>query len=458
MSSTALPQTLEPQIASWRQFLARRGALHAADLDELEDHLRSELGRLSEAGLTPEEAFLVAVRRLGPAHVVAGEFAREHSERLWKQLRLSPEAELDSREQKSFRREPWIVLGLAVVAAVLIKLPTWFGLDFDTHEDFFARNLSFFVFPSLILYFAWKRQLERLQLAWLIGTFAIAAWWVNAYPFFERSQTLTLLALHLPIALWLPVGLAYAGGRWFRTRGPIEFVRFSGELVIYYVLIALGGAVLTALTLLTFGSIGLEAEWLAQNWIVPCGAVGAVVVAAWLVELKQSVIENMAPVLTRVFTPLFTIVLLAFLATMLATRRPIEIEREILIAYDLLLAVVVGLVLFAVSSRDPVAAPSLFDRLQWVLVLAALAVDLLALSAIASRITEYGWTPNRLAALGENLILFLNLAGSAWLYLRFLRGRGGFSSLESWQTGFLPVYAGWAAIVALLFPPLFGFR
>ena len=39
-------------------------------------------------------------------------------------------------------------------------------------------------------------------------------------------------------------------------------------------------------------------------------------VASWLVEAKQNVIENMAPVLTHLFTPLFTLLLLAFLGTM----------------------------------------------------------------------------------------------------------------------------------------------
>jgi hypothetical protein len=43
------------------------------------------------------------------------------------------------------------------------------------------------------------------------------------------------------------------------------------------------------------------------------------------------------------------------------------------------------------------------------------------------------------------------------LYIRFLRGRGPFASLERWQTDYLPVYAAWAAIVVIVFPPLFRF-
>ena len=101
-------------------------------------------------------------------------------------------------------------------------------------------------------------------------------------------------------------------------------------------------------------AIEMDAEWLAEGWLIPCGAMGAVIIGSWLVEAKQSVIENMAPVLTRLFTPLFTIVLLAFLATMAWTGSPIDVEREVLIGFDLLLVLVVGLVLYAASARDPV--------------------------------------------------------------------------------------------------------
>jgi hypothetical protein len=139
------------------------------------------------------------------------------------------------------------------------------------------------------------------------------------------------------------------------------------------------------------------------------------------------------------------------------TGRPIDVKREVLISFDLLLAMVVGLVLFSTSARDPEAPPNLFDGLQLLLIVSAVVVDVLALAAIASRISEFGFTPNRVAALGENLILLVSLAGSAWLYAAFLRGRTRFRALEAWQTSYLPVYSTWAALVVLLFPPLFGY-
>ncbi|MCY4187845.1 MAG: hypothetical protein OXD30_05125, partial [Bryobacterales bacterium] len=322
---------------------------------------------------------------------------------------------------------------------------------------FYLRNIAFFVLPFLAGYFAWKRRLGRAARLRLALAFAAAAAAINAFPFAAGGHTQLLAALHLPIALWLVVGIAYAGGRWADGSRRMDFVRFSGELFIYYVLMALGGGVLTGVTLATFAAIGVDAEPFAQQWMLPCGAMGAVVIGAWLVEARQGVVESMAPVLTRLFTPMFAATMLAVLATMLWNGSGIDAEREALIGFDLLLAVVLGLLLYAVSARDVQARPGLFDGLQLLLVVCALVLDAVALSAIAGRISEFGLSPNRMAALGENLLLLVNLARSAWLYAKFLAGRGAFSALERWQTAYLPAYAVWAAFVVVAFPPLFGF-
>ena len=449
---------LEEQIAQWRGYLRRRSAIEGVDVEELEGHLRDEVAGLTHAGLARDEAFLVAVKRLGSLDALSREFAREHSDRLWKQLVVGVDDTAPAISRVSSRMEFYVVLALAIGAAVAIKLPALFGLPFNVRSgSFYARNLSLFVLPLLTAYFVWKRRVSWVRAACLGVAFAVAAVFANAYPFASSAKTAGLTALHLPIAFWLVVGFAYVRDRWFASRARMDFVRFSGELSIYYALIALGGGVLTAFTMLMFEAIGLNAGWFVEGWLMPCGAMGAVIVGSWLVEAKQSVIENMAPVLTRLFTPMFTCLLLVFLATMVWTGRPIDVKREVLIAFDLLLAVVVGLVLYAVSARDPAGPPNLFDRLQLLLVFSALIVDAMALVAIASRISEFGFTPNRVAALGENLILLVNLAGSAWLYVRFLRGTAPFATLERWQLGYLPVYSVWAALVVIAFPPLFSY-
>ncbi len=450
---------LEERIAEWRSYVRRRQAIATADAEELEDHLRSQVGELREAGLDDEEAFLIAVKRIGDLDTLSREFAREYSERLWKRLVVEPSADEGAG---GWSKVGMVALGLAVAAGAAVKLPELFGVHLEDGgplaESFYIRHVSFFVLPFLAVFFAWKRALRPAGRWWLAAPFVAGLLAIDLIPFTRLGHTELLAAMHLPMALWLWVGYAYAGGQWRDHHQRMNYIRFSGEAFIYYALIAAGGGVLMGITMFIFGAIGIDAERLVGLWVMPCGAAGAVIVAAWLVEAKQSVIENMAPVLTMIFTPLFTLLLLAFLGTMLMTGSGIGVEREVLIGFDLMLVVVVGLLLYAISARDAQAKPGFFDALQLVLVVCALLVDVLALWAIAARITEFGFSPNRVAALGENIILLVNLAWSAVLYARFIRGRVGFTALERWQTGYLPVYFVWMWVVVVIFPLVFRFQ
>ena len=468
MNAIDTGDSLDRHISAWRSHLRSSRAIAEADAAELEDHLREQIDSLMDQGLSEDEAFLVAVKRIGAIDALTREFAREHSDRLWKQLVLSGDRDAagEAREPGLFgSTRMWVALGLAIAAALAIKVPALFGIDFDFEMAayFYPLNMGFFFAPFIAAYLAWDRGVSTRTRWGLAAALLGIAVLVNAFPFRAWADgdrvpdTMTLLMIHLPIVLWMVVGVAYVGGRWLGNEKRMDFLRFTGELFIYYVLIALGGGVLIALNFGLFEAIGVDLEPYVANWIAPCGAVGAAIVATWLVEAKQSVIENMAPVLARVFVPLFTLALLAFVVTMAATGRGLDTDREILIIVDLLLVVVFGLLLYSISARDALAPAGPLDWIQLTLVGAALLVDVLALWAIGARISEFGFTPNRLAALGMNVVLLGNLAGSAVLYFRFLRGDGTLARLYGWQMTYLYVLAAWAAVVALLFPPLFGF-
>lgn len=441
---------LESQIAQWRGFVEHHQTISAADADEMEDHLRSQISDLSAAGLRGDEAFLVAVKRMGSMGGISREFAHEHSDRLWKQLVLPPAGPDASAAPP--RRELIVVLAVAVGAALAVKAGSaWLG------EHAFARNAALFVLPFLTGYFAWKRRMSPRAAAALLVPCALAAAVLNGYPFRPDGSTEVIAAIHTPIVLWFVVGLAYVGGEWRSDRRRMDFIRFTGEWVVYLALLGLGGGVLVGLTVGAFDALGMDAEWVIEDWVLPFGLAGAVVVAAWLVEAKQNVVENIAPVLTRVFTPLTIVMLLVLLTAFATAGTVVGVDRDLLILMDLILVLVLGLVLYAISARDPHLPPDLFDRLQLVLIVSALAVDLLMLVAMLTRIAEFGVTPNKVTALGLNLVLLVNLAWSARLIAGFLRGRSGFSATEQWQTRYLPVFGLWAAVVAAVIPPLFDF-
>lgn len=443
---------LEGQIAAWREFLRRRRAVAGADVDELESHLRDQIDDLIASGLSENEAFLVAITRIGSLDEVSREYAREHSDRLWKQLVID-----DAPSPARHPRVVWVAAGLAVGAALAFKAPALFGITFSADPQFYGLNAGVLILPFLAAFFAWSRRVSGGVLITVGVAFALTAALLNLYPFLPEGMTVTLAAGAALVVLWMAVGLCYSGGRWRSDSARMDFIRFTGEWVIYYTLIALGGGVLVALTMGVFGAIGLDAGRVVEEWIVPCGVAGAVVVAAALVEAKQSVIENIAPVLTRLFTPLFTAMLLAFAVAALIQRDLLGTSRDVLIIFDVVLVVVLGLLLYSLSARPPDAAPGWFERLQLVMVSSAIVVDALVLIAMVARIGAFGFSANKVASLGLNVILLVNLVWSAYLLAGILRGSVLPARLERWQTVYVPVYPAWALIVMIAFPPLFGF-
>ena len=444
-------ESVESQIAEWRAYVATAPGVNGHDVDELEDHLRHQIGELNAVGLSSDEAFLIAVKRMGDVDTLSREFAREHSGRLWKQLILSGE------DEPARSAGGWVEpLVFAVAAAVAIQIARLLA-DFPHEEpSWFFRNLSLFVLPFLAGYFAHRRQLNARGWALTAAPFVLAALVVNLYPWGADSSTEALVALHLPVVLWFVVAYPYMGGTLQSHERRMDFVRFTGEWFIYYVLIALGGGVLMGLTAGILEPTGIDVDTIAE-WVLPSGAAGAVIVAAWLVESKQRVVENMAPVLGMLFTPLFAVMLAGAAVVYAVTGLGDAFDRDLVSVFDALLVVVLALVLYGMSARDPSESPGWMDRIQLVAVVSALVLDVMVLGSMIARIGDLGFTPNRTAALGLNLVLLVNLAGAAWLSARFLTGRSRLHRLERWQTTYLPVFAVWAATVVVIVPPVFGF-
>ena len=444
-------ESVESQIAEWRAYVARAPSVNGHDVDELEDHLRHQIAELTEAGLTPDEGFLVAVKRMGDVDALSREFAREHSGRLWKQLVLAGEDE--PARAASGWLEAFVFAAGAAVAIQAARLAAGFP---DEEPTWFARNVSLFVLPFLAAYFARRRELDVRGWVLTAMPFLLAALVINVYPWDADSDTEVIAALALPVVLWFVVAYPYMGGTIQSHERRMDFVRFTGEWFIYYVLIALGGGVLMGLTAAIFEPAGVDVDAVAE-WVLPSGAAGAVVVAAWLVESKQRVVENMAPVLTMLFTPLFAVMLAAAAVVYAVTGLGGAFDRELLSVIDALLVVVLALVLYGMSAREMSTSPNWMDGIQLVAVVSALVLDLMVLGAMIARIGDLGFTPNRTAALGLNVVLLVNLAGAAWLSARFLTGRSRFHRLERWQTTYLPVFALWAATVVVILPLVFAF-
>ncbi|MCY4518857.1 MAG: hypothetical protein OXB99_16620 [Acidimicrobiaceae bacterium] len=427
-----------------------------ADLSDAPAGLRSEAETLRAAGLDADEALLIAARRLAVSDAEVRAFARERFAGIWDEP--EPEAAPDGDERGTGQHGFWVMAAFAVAAAVAIRLPEAFGFAVADSQDadFYARNYSLLVLPPLAGWFVWLKRPPNWVIVVIGGVVAVSATVINAYPFDDDSSSFVLAVLHLPVLLWLVIGLARAGERWRLSGQRMDYVRFTGEWIVYGVLIALAGAVFSALTVGAFVALDIDTRWMTE-WVMVGGSAGAVVVTAWLVEFWAGAVSKFASMLAYIFTPLFAAMLVVFLVAVPATGRSIEGDREALILFNVLLGFVVGLLLFWGAARRPGDRPGFFDGASTVLASAGLLTGVLTLAAVIGRIADFGWSPNRAALLGINAIFAVNLAGSVWLYLELWRKRRPFDDIVRWQTAHLAAYAAWAAVVVVAFPPIFAF-
>ena len=91
----------------------------AHEVEESEDHLREQIEDPLANGLDHDQAFHVAIKRLGDLDAVSREFAREHSDRLGKQLVLVPD-DADATRAPAWR-ELAVVRGIALGAGLAVK-------------------------------------------------------------------------------------------------------------------------------------------------------------------------------------------------------------------------------------------------------------------------------------------------------------------------------------------------
>ncbi len=444
---------LELNINSWADYLRSSGKLDEEDVIELENHLREQVEELKEIGLSEDEAFLISVKRLGNVNMISEEYSKVNTENLWKQLLIDP---VDPGVKKKSRRDILLVVLFSLLAGTFAKIPTFFGLDMDSVVYF--KNISFYILPFIVLFFMIKHDINKKLVWYITGVFALTGIIINFYPSYNPDHTAMLTGIHLPIMLWLVTGVAYLGEEWRTKKGRMNFIRFTGESLIYGSLIMLGLMVLMMFIFAIFESISIDAESFFENYFIFYAGCAAAMITVYLVETKKSIVENFAPILAKIFSPLFLTTMVIFLLIIVITGNSPFVERDFLIAFDLMLVLVLGMVLYTISARNIYDKINIFDYMNAALIFVAIIVDSVALSAIFFRLSEYGISPNKLAALGENILLLVNLAVLLWLYIRYFVRNIEFEKIEVWQTRYLTVYAIWMAIVVFVFPIVFRFH
>lgn len=442
---------VDDKIQQWIEMAASRG-FSAGDLQGLEERLRAEMEVLQGAGLSVDEAWLIATRRVVDALPDTQVNSRVSHEKASTQLNG-----LETASSGFLNNEFVLFACAALLSALLGQVLDFLGIPILDISRFAIRTTVCVVPVLIVLYYFFRGY--SLRLLGLLGiAFGAILLAVTMYPYHENGSTLLLTNLHLPMIAWLLFGLADTAGQWRNTGRVWDFVRFTGEFFIYCVLLGLGGIVLVFVTTMLFESAGFTwIEDFMTRWVGVSGLLGIPAVAAYLVERKRGLFESIAPLLARVFIPLFLGMNILFILVASTRLSVFASDRDMLILVDILLALVTGMVLYDLSARADDSPFNTTDLLSLLLMLTTLVIDAMALGGIVSRLSQFGLSANRVAALGENLLLFVNLAGLSYGYVRFQQGKASRQKMLIWQVYCLPAYFIWFALVIFALPPVFSF-
>ncbi|MGN7884679.1 hypothetical protein [Dyadobacter sp. 22481] len=351
--------------------------------------------------------------------------------------------------------ERTFVVAASLFAALIAKLPEMLSIS----EDFFyPRNIGFIVAPVLMAYFAWKNFISWKTRGLAILLLVASAVFINWLPQNEKSDTLILSCIHLPLWLWSLLGAAYNGGKWRKGANWLEFLRYTGELVVMSGLLVLSGGLTTAITIGLFKLIGWDIQEFYFQYIVICGLSAVPIVATFITRVQPTLVSKVSPVIAKLFSPVALVMLVVYLvATLVAGKSPYH-DREFLVLFNGLLVGVMALIFFSVAETDQSGSNRGQIVLLFLLSAVTLLVNSIALSAVLFRISEWGLTPNRAAVLGANVLMLAHLFYVGLKLFSVLSKRTSLSAVGASLAVFLPLYSIWSATVIFLFPLIFGFK
>ncbi|MDO3642800.1 hypothetical protein [Mucilaginibacter sp. L3T2-6] len=348
-----------------------------------------------------------------------------------------------------------LVIMASLFAGLIAKLPAIFHIN---EEYFYTRNIGFIVFPVLTAYFGWKSKLSIGKIAFVACTTLAGLIFINLFPADKKSDTLNLSAIHLVLFLWSVLGFAFVGSRKNDEDKRLGFLKYNGDLVVMSTLILLAGAIMSGVTVGLFSLIGLDIKDFYFKNIAIFGLAAAPVVGTYLTQTNPQLVGKVSPVIAKIFSPLVLVMLLAYLIAIIYSGKDPYNNREFLMIFNALLVGVMAIIFFSiagVSKTDKSYAET------WILLLLSIVtivVNGVALSAIVFRISEWGFTPNRVTVLGGNILILVNLLLVTTNLFKAVTRKKDLSGVRRSIAFYLPVYFAWTILVTFILPLVFGFK
>ncbi len=348
-----------------------------------------------------------------------------------------------------------LLIAGACLTGLIIKIPHLFSLN---QETFYSRNVGLAIIPFITLFLAWKKRLTDKKIIQPVAVIVASAVYINLLPQSPKSDTIILACIHLPIFLWSLLGYTFIGGKLKDATAKINFLRYNGDLVVMSAIIALAGILFTGINFGLFQLTGVDFQPLFENYIVIWGPASIPLFATFLVINNPQLVNKISPVIAKIFTPLVLVTLLGFLVALASTSKNIYQDREFLLTFNGLLIGVMAIIIFSVSEATKTESTKF--NLVMLIALSTLTIlaNGIALSAIGFRLFEFGATPNRLAVLGSNILIFLHLIAVTRQLILLFQKKSGSQQLENSIGYFLPAYSMWTAFVTFILPLLFQFK
>lgn len=356
--------------------------------------------------------------------------------------------ETANTEKSSLLKKGFLVMG---ILAILAGISTRVIFHFVEQEAIAPINLAFGIIPFIAVYFIYNNPPKKSVIYSLAALFLISGFYLNMLPL-NYTDSIILAYLHLPIFLWVLAGLAFTGNDYLKGRTRLAYIKFNLEYCILYASMAVSGMVLAALTMQLFSFVGLDIEEFYFSNVVLFGAAALAIVAAYLVSMNLKLAKNITPYIAKIFSPLVLVTLFVYLITVLWVGKNPFLDRNFLLVFNGILIGVLAVTIFSIIESDSDEKKGILDYINFALIVLALIIDSVALSAIVFRLSSYGITPNRIAVLGVNILIWANLIWIMLSYIRFLQNKSGPTIIQDAITKYLPVYGLWAAFVIFTFP------
>jgi hypothetical protein len=307
------------------------------------------------------------------------------------------------------------------------------------------------------IYYLWTNEkLTKKNLIYVGLVSLVSGLYIFFLPFKESSHSVLLAYMHLPVLIWFLFGLLFS--EFDYKKNAINYIKFNGDMLILIAVFLMTGIILSVVSIQMFAVMGIHLEQYLIDYIAFWAVAVSPIIASYIIGNHKSITNKLAPAFARIFTPIVLIDLVVSLFIIIYKGLEIYQNRDFLLIFNIMLIVVMAIILFSFSEVREFKRKGINELFLTAIIIVALIIDLIALSAISYRLMEFGLSPNKITVLVTNILIFFNLV----LLLRDLFKldfrNSDISIIFRTISSYSVLYIIWLIVVVFAFPFIFGMK